>query len=125
MAINLNPLLFIVPGIASHSQNMYVRSIVDTASKRGYDVAVINYRGLAGADLMSPRLFHAGCHEDILEPMKYIYEKYGRGTGRKVFAIGCSMGGGILANLLGSEGTDCFLDAASCVAAPLKSWVCR
>ena len=57
--------------------------------------------------------------------MKYIYDKYCKGTGRKSFAMGCSMGGNILTNLLGFEGKNCFLDAASCIAVPMKKWVCR
>lgn len=63
---NLRPLLFIVPGLTSHYQHQYVRRSVDTAYKRGYDVVVINYRGLAGARLTSPKLYQSGCHLDVL-----------------------------------------------------------
>ena len=37
-----------------------------------------------------------------------------------MFAIGLSMGGIILANMLGNEGSNCFLDAAFVVSIPIK-----
>jgi len=52
--------------------------------------------------------------------MKYVYEKYCKN--RKTFAIGSSMGGAILGNLVGYEGKNCFLDAAFLVHPPLKMW---
>ena len=73
---------------------------------------VINYRGLAGCELSTPKLYCSYAYHDILEPMKYVYEKYCKNSDRKVFTIGCSMGANILANLIGHEGENCFIDAA-------------
>lgn len=72
--------------------------MVKDASQRGYDVVVINYRGLAGAKLVTPKLYQGASIDDIIEPIKHIQKKYKA----KYFAIGCSMGGNILANALGS-----------------------
>jgi predicted alpha/beta-fold hydrolase len=57
---------------------------------------------------------------DQFEPMQYVYVKYCKN--RKVFAIGTSMGGAILGNLIGYQGKDCFLDAGFLVHPPLKMW---
>ena len=92
---------------------------------QGFDVVVINYRGLASAPLTTPRLYTANGWEDVLEPMKYIYEKYCRPHNRKAFAMGCSMGAGILGNLLGHEGENTFLEAATFVNPPMKLLICE
>ena len=49
-------------------------------------------------------MFHQYAYKDILEPMTYIYNKYCRDKKRKAVAAGWSMGGDMLANLLGYEG---------------------
>ena len=103
------PKLFVVPGLASTSQSCYIRQIVDRAVKDGYDIIVINYRGLAGAELKTPTLFCSDSMDDFLEPMKFYHQMFGK---RKMMAVGCSMGAGILANILGNEGENCFLEAA-------------
>ena len=38
--------------------------------------------------------------------------------------MGCSMGASILANLVGHQGSNCFLDAVCMVQAPIKLWEC-
>lgn len=42
------------------------------AHERGYDVCVINYRGLAGAKLVTPKLYTAMSAMDVEEPMRYV-----------------------------------------------------
>ena len=71
----------------------------------GYDVVVINYRGLAGAQLTSPKLYSSTSWQDVAEPMSYIKSKYctdqNNCINRKLFAIGISLGANILAVLVG------------------------
>lgn len=76
---------------------------------------VINHRGLLGCKLSSPKLYTASSTEDVREPMLEIYEKYCKANGRKIMAVGCSLGANRLACMLGEEGEDCVLDAACCV----------
>ena len=62
---------------------------------------MINFRGLNGIELKTPKLYNSIAVDDILEPMTYVFDKYCRDQNRKAFAVGCSMGANILANLLG------------------------
>ena len=121
-------ILFVVPGLTSTSQSGYIRDITRQAhmdgDSKGYDVVVFNYRGLAGIDLYTPLLFCSNSYKDQLDPMRYIYEKYCKQTQRKCFAVGCSMGANILANILGYEGESSFITAACVVQAPIKKWKC-
>jgi len=95
------------------------------AESRGFEVVVINYRGLNGVELATPKLYNSMAYKDIQEPMKHIYDKYCKDFNRQVFGIGCSMGGNILGNMLGFEGQECYLTAACIVAAPMKKRFCE
>ena len=70
------PLLFIVPGLTSTGEVSYVKSIVTEAEMNGYEVVVINYRGLCGMELATPQLYNSCATEDIKEPMEHVYKKY-------------------------------------------------
>ena len=54
--------------------------------------------------------------------MSYVHNKFCKNKERKSFAIGCSMGANILANILGRQGNDVFIQAACVVQAPIKKW---
>ena len=73
---------------------------------------------------MTPQLYNSIAVSDVLEPMKYLHSKYAENK-RKTFAVGCSMGANILANLLGFESENCFIDAACVVQAPMKKWMLK
>ena len=113
-------MLFIVPGLTSHSEEYYIKNIAKVAHERGFDVVAINYRGLAKCPLTTPKLYESGSLEDVREPMKSYYEKYCKKSGKKVLAIGCSFGGNLLTNVLGKEGSDTFISAACLIQAPMN-----
>ena len=55
------PIIFIAPGLTSDSQAIYVRSMVNQAYSKGFDVVVINYRGLT-TKLYTPKLFNSNAY---------------------------------------------------------------
>ena len=73
---NERPLLFIVPGLTSDTDEYYIKNIAKVAHERGFDVAAINYRGLASCPLTTPKLYGMDSFKDALEPMEAYYEKY-------------------------------------------------
>jgi predicted alpha/beta-fold hydrolase len=83
---------------------------------------VINYRGLAGAELYTPRLYSSNNVEDHLEAMTYVYEKYCKPYNRQVFAVGLSTGANKMAHLMAHVGKETFISAATviCTASDLK-----
>lgn len=68
-------------------------------------------------------LHNAMSVNDLREPMQHVYNKYCKGTGRRAFAIGCSMGAIVLANSLGVDGENSVLSGAVCVQAAIKKWM--
>ena len=51
------PLLAIVPGVTGDASKMYMISIAKASYQHGYDVCVVNYRGLGGVPLKVSRMF--------------------------------------------------------------------
>lgn len=58
--------------------------------------------------------------------MDYIYTKYCHKENgvkfKNIFAIGFSLGGGLLGNFCGKEGEKCYISAACLVDPPKKLW---
>lgn len=97
------PVLFVLPGLTSTSTTNYVVNFIREAyEKREFDIIALNYRGMNGCPLTTPQIHTAALIKDITEPMEYFYNKFCKKQGKKVFALGCSMGANILANVLGS-----------------------
>ena len=70
--VSNNPIMFVFCGQTSHSETPYVVNIVKEAVKNGYDCCVINYRGLAGARLYTPKLFTFMSFQDFEEAIFYV-----------------------------------------------------
>ena len=62
--------------------------------------------------MSTPRMYNYYGYQDVLEPMRHVYEVYCKPINRKCFAVGISMGANIMTNLLGETGENCFLEAA-------------
>lgn len=60
--------------------------------------------------------------DDIREPMEHVFEKYCKPDGQKAYAVGCSLGAGVLTNCLGFDGGNSILSGAACVQAAIKKW---
>ena len=101
------PLVFLCLGLVSHSQMGYIQNVVNTLisneseEEPAFDVCVINYRGLAGAQLATPRVYCAMSTSDFIEPMQYVYQKYCKDQNRRCYAMGFSLGSMILTNAIG------------------------
>jgi len=66
----------------------------------GYDVAVINWRGLPDCKLSSPKMYYSYSIDDFIEPITSIYERFIKDQDYKLFCIGFSMGSVVLSNTL-------------------------
>lgn len=96
--------------------------MVEEAADNGIESVVINYRGMAGIKLTTPKTFSMFCHGDFFEGLSFIYKQHCKDQGRKIFALGVSMGACILCNLIGFQGENCFLDGAFCSQSPFNSF---
>ena len=106
-----------MPGLTGDNTKGYVNSVVTAAYERGWDVVLINHRGLGGARLTTPRLYSASSWPDAGEAIEHIYKKFPKS---KLLGLGISMGANTLSNLLGEQGSSCLLTAAVAFASPLN-----
>lgn len=111
------PIMFLIPGFTGDKTKNYVASAMNEAYNRGFDVILINHRGLGGIEITTPKLYSAGSQQDQIEVIDQISNKY---PDRKLFALGISLGGNIVVNLMGIQKENCKLTAAVSFIAPIK-----
>jgi predicted alpha/beta-fold hydrolase len=105
------PILLILHGLTGGSDNEYVRWMVLSAhSKLNICCVVVHARGCGRSQLTSPRSFCAANTNDLRLSIKYIRSIIGNQT--PIFAVGYSLGAGILTKYLGEENNECPLDSA-------------
>jgi predicted alpha/beta-fold hydrolase len=105
------PVLLILHGLTGGSDNEYIRWMILSASTElGVCCVVAHSRGCGRSQLTSPRSFCAANTDDFRASLKYIRSVVGNET--PIFAVGYSLGAGILTKFLGEENTECSLQGA-------------
>lgn len=103
LADDSKPLLIVLHGLSGGSYESYVRALLDevTSPEMGIDALVVNSRGCAQHTITSPQLFCGLWTNDL---RYFINEKVkNRWPNKKIFLIGFSLGGSIVANYIGQE----------------------
>lgn len=77
-------LIVLVNSLVGHSQDLKFVPAINQLFKgiddiEGFDVIVINYRGLAGAALTTPRIYGCASTDDIREPLLSIHSRFCKG----------------------------------------------
>ncbi|KAK6945470.1 Serine aminopeptidase, S33, partial [Dillenia turbinata] len=109
------PLVVVVPGLTSDSEAPYIKHLVFKIAKRGWNVVVINHRGLGGISITSDCFYTGGWTEDIRSVIKYLHGRFPKAP---LFAVGTSIGANVLVKYLGEEGADLPLVGAAAVGSP-------
>lgn len=91
------PLVLFLPGISGASDENYILHLVRECMEMGYRAVVLNYRGLGGPMLKTPRIYNSTNTEDLDLVARHIQRRYPEAP---VFAVGCSLGGMLLFNYL-------------------------
>jgi predicted alpha/beta-fold hydrolase len=105
------PILLILHGLTGGSDNEYIRWMISSASsKLDLCCVVAHARGCGRSKLTSPKPFYSSNTNDVRASLKYLRSIVGDET--PIFAIGYSLGAGILTKFLGEEGNQCSLNGA-------------
>eukprot|EP00931_Biecheleriopsis_adriatica_P106246 TRINITY_DN80731_c0_g1_i1.p1 TRINITY_DN80731_c0_g1~~TRINITY_DN80731_c0_g1_i1.p1 ORF type:complete len:398 (-),score=65.20 TRINITY_DN80731_c0_g1_i1:72-1265(-) len=104
----------LLPGLNNDSRTSFMQSTMRHVQQEGFQAVTLNYRGTGGLELTSPNLGGATSWRDLPEVVEHIEKSH---PGAKLFAVGFSMGGGILLRHLGEEGPRTRFQAAVTVAA--------
>lgn len=97
------PLLIALHGLTGGSYEAYIRSFISkiTEEPYGFDALVLNSRGCANHTITSPQLFCGLWTNDL----RYLINEHilPRWPKKRIYLIGYSLGGAIVANYLGQE----------------------
>jgi abhydrolase domain-containing protein 1/3 len=93
-------ILVVLPGVTSTSEDYYVKGFVEDFIEE-FDCRVINARGFGGMSLYSPKMISSACYLDVKEYIEHIAKE---NPNKKIFGVGFSFGGMLLARYLGSMG---------------------
>jgi len=92
-----NKILLIMHGLTGGSECNYIHTLVDTARKQGYRVAVLNQRGV-NQNLTTPLTFHGGRLDDVEFAINHLQKNY---PNAPIVAVGTSIGANMLIRYLG------------------------
>ena len=109
------PVLLLLPGINNDACMGYVQHVqaVFADALPHVAVAALNWRGLGGLPLTSPRPYSAACHTDVADVLVHLRARHPTSA---LYAAGWSQGGNVLINHLASAGDGCLLTAALAVS---------
>ncbi|KAI3445597.1 hypothetical protein Pfo_002262 [Paulownia fortunei] len=116
-----NPIIIIIPGLASASDSAYVKHLAFKMAKRGYNVVVSNHRGLGGVPITSDVFYTAARTEDLRSVIHHIHCQYPEAP---LFAVGTSVGANILVKYLGEDGINVPIIGAAAICSPWDSLIC-
>lgn len=106
----------ILPGLNNTSRTRFIQSTMQHLREYGFHAVALNYRFTNGLELRSPRFGCADSWRDLPAVVDHLRRTH---PAAQLFAVGFSMGAGMLLRHLGEEGTRAHFQAAVCIAAPV------
>ncbi|KAI9256846.1 Alpha/Beta hydrolase protein [Helicostylum pulchrum] len=112
------PTLVVLHGLTGGSDESYIRCILEivTYPPFNYRAVVMNSRGCANTDILTPHIYSGGYTNDLRTALKHIQNRLAPGT--PLVGIGFSLGSNVLVKYLGEEGDKTPFKAAISVANP-------
>ena len=113
-----SPLVVLFHGLEGCSASPYAHALMARVRKRGWDGAVVHFRGCSGEPNRLPRAYHSG---DTAEIDWILQRLRGEHPRREIHAVGISLGGNALLKWLGERAQDAarIVSRAAAVSAPL------
>jgi hypothetical protein len=111
------PVVLVLHGLEGSSRRRYVRNVAQELFVRGVRPVLMNFRGCSGEPNRTLRFYHSG---ETGDPTFLLAEVRKRHPGRRVGAMGFSLGGNALLKLLGErpDGGTGLVDAAAVMSVP-------
>jgi predicted alpha/beta-fold hydrolase len=91
------PIVLICHGLQSNSQSFLVKDMARAFIQRGFVAACINYRSCSGSPNKTPRSYHVGFYDDLLQTIQYITTQE---PDRDIYLAGFSLGANVVTKLL-------------------------
>ena len=115
------PRVVLFHGLEGSVNSPYAHGLLQACQQRGWLGVVMHFRGCSGEPNRLERIYHSGETGDASYFLQWLTDEFGTVP---TAAVGFSLGGNMLACLLGEQGESCLLDAAVVVSAPLMLEPC-
>jgi len=110
------PTVLLLHGLEGSSDSGYIREMVKGLAARGWGAVALNFRGCSGEPNRRPASYSSGDYRDAL--------MVARELPHPKAAVGFSLGGSVLLNLLAQRGSEAGLDAGVAVSVPFDLSAC-
>lgn len=111
-----NSMVILFHGLAGSIQSDYIRRTFLLAKKMGLHSVVVNHRGADDPEGLARNPYHSGRGEDASDVISYYRRLFPE---LQIIAIGFSLSGSIVLNLVSEQRGSCLPDRAISVNAPL------
>ncbi|RWR02486.1 hydrolase [[Pantoea] beijingensis] len=115
------PRVVLFHGLEGSFHSPYAHGLLQAWKDRGWLGVVMHFRGCSGEPNRLQRIYHSGETEDASFFLQWLQQTWGKVP---TAAVGVSLGGNMLACLMGKQGDRCLLDAGAVVSAPLMLEPC-
>ncbi len=115
--LDARPLIILFHGLAGSVHSPYAFRMMEALDRSGFNAVVMHFRGCFKEPNRLARAYHSGETGDAKSFLAYLGEQY---PGRKIGAVGYSLGGNMLIKLQGELGETSPLFAAVSVSAPIR-----
>lgn len=115
------PRVVLFHGLEGSFSSPYAHGLMQAFRARGWLAVVMHFRGCSGEPNRLNRIYHSGETEDASYFLGWLRRHWGEVP---TAAVGVSLGGNMLACLMGQQGAHCPLDAGVIVSAPLMLEPC-
>ncbi len=115
------PRIVLFHGLEGSFHSPYAHGLLQACQARGWLGVVMHFRGCSGEPNRLRRIYHSGETSDARYFLQWLQQSWGKVP---TAAVGVSLGGNMLAYLMGEQGDDCLLDAGVVVSAPLMLEPC-
>jgi len=108
-------------GLEGSFHSPYAHGLLQKWKECGWLGVVMHFRGCSGEPNRMQRIYHSAETSDASYFLQWMQDTLGK---MPTAAVGVSLGGNMLAYLMGQQGNDCLLDAGVVVSAPLMLEPC-
>ncbi|HET9984913.1 MAG TPA: hydrolase [Longimicrobiales bacterium] len=109
------PLVLLLHGLEGSARRGYAINTYRALAARGVGAVGLNFRSCSGEVNRTARFYHSGDTEDIRFVLRGLAERF---PGRRLGAVGFSLGGNALLKYLGEDGEAARVSAAAAVSVP-------
>ncbi len=109
------PLVLLLHGLEGFARRGYALNVYRELAARGVAAVGLNFRSCSGEANRTARFYHSGDTGDIRFVLEHLAAEH---PGRRLGAVGFSLGGNALLKYLGEEGTGARIAAAVAVSVP-------